>query len=112
MAVQAVARLAPGHGLCAGGATSRSVLERWKDLTSAGRARGTAKAASRKVAKYAKAAKKKKDFAFALLRAFVPLRGMSCFDFFTPSDALGYSMPPLTGPQKRARMRKTFLANL
>jgi hypothetical protein len=34
-------------------------------------------------------AKKGKDFHFACLCALVPLCGMSCFDFFTPSERRG-----------------------
>jgi len=37
------------------------------------------KAVSRKVAKYAKGAKQRKDFAFALLRAFATLRELFWF---------------------------------
>jgi 16S rRNA G527 N7-methylase RsmG len=44
------------------------------------------KAVSRKVAKYAKGANQRKDFAFALLRAFATLRELFWFSSHVPRD--------------------------
>jgi len=58
---------------------------------------------SRQGAEYAKAAKEREDFHFAVPRDFATLRHrVSCFDFFTPSYALGENLPPLTGLQNES----------